>query len=254
MRVLPARRLASTVLCASVLAGLTGPVALAADAAGEHGRTASRAFVPAAEKERMLAQAEALGRTHPELSPVADLLSRSLEPGRLPADEARRLGEAAKEAVVKAAASRPAQSAQPATGTKPAAPAAPMTARHAHVGAPMARDVLGDALGALVTAIENLVKAVTDQAATDQAATDQAATDEAVTDQTAADQTAADQAATTDDSGQQLPSLDGLLSGLLDLLTGLFGGGAGLAGAELPTPAGTTAGTPASAPGPAPAG
>ncbi|MGW1604892.1 hypothetical protein [Streptomyces eurythermus] len=252
MRVLPARRLASTVLCASVLAGLTGPVALAADAAGEHGRTASRAFVPAAEKERLLAQAEALGRTHPELSPVADLLSRSLEPGRLPADEARRLGEAAKEAVVKAAASRPAQPAQPAqpaTGTKPAAPAAPMTARHAHVGAPMARDVLGDALGALVTAIENLVKAVTDQAATDQAATDQAATDEAVT-----DQTAADQAATTDDSGQQLPSLDGLLSGLLDLLTGLFGGGAGLAGAELPTPAGTTAGTPASAPGPAPAG
>ncbi|MGW2955029.1 hypothetical protein [Streptomyces eurythermus] len=249
MRVLPARRLASTVLCASVLAGLTGPVALAADAAGEHGRTASRAFVPAAEKERLLAQAEALGRTHPELSPVADLLSRSLEAGRLPADEARRLGEAAKEAVVKAAASRPAQPAQPATGTKPAAPAAPMTARHAHVGAPMARDVLGDALGALVTAIENLVKAVTDQAATDQAATD-----EAVTDQTAADQTAADQAATTDDSGQQLPSLDGLLSGLLDLLTGLFGGGAGLAGAELPTPAGTTAGTPASAPGPAPAG
>ncbi|MFF4710139.1 hypothetical protein ACFY2V_01830 [Streptomyces eurythermus] len=236
MRVLPARRLASTVLCASVLAGLTGPVALAADAAGEHGRTASRAFVPAAEKERLLAQAEALGRTHPELSPVADLLSRSLEAGRLPADEARRLGEAAKEAVVKAAASRPAQ---PATGTKPAAPAAPMTARHAHVGAPMARDVLGDALGALVTAIENLVKAVTDQAATDEAVTDQ---------------TAADQAATTDDSGQQLPSLDGLLSGLLDLLTGLFGGGAGLAGAELPTPAGTTAGTPASAPDPAPAG
>ncbi|MEU7557925.1 hypothetical protein [Streptomyces eurythermus] len=241
MRVLPARRLASTVLCAAVLAGITGPVALAADAAGEHGRTASRASVPAAEKERLLAQVRSLGRTHPELSPVADLLSRSLEAGRLPADEARRLGEAAKEAVIRAAAP----------------PAAPVTARHAHVGAPVARDALGDALGALVSAIENLVKAVTGAVDTGQTAT----TDEAAT---------TGEAATTDDPDQQLPSLDGLLSGLLDLLTGLFGGGSGLTVTELPTPAGTaaatpdgttaatpdgtTAATPASVPGPAPAG
>ncbi|GGR78922.1 MULTISPECIES: hypothetical protein [Streptomyces] len=239
MRVLPARRLASTVLCAAVLAGITGPVALAADAAGEHGRTASRASVPAAEKERLLAQVRSLGRTHPELSPVADLLSRSLEAGRLPADEARRLGEAAKEAVIRAAAP----------------PAAPVTARHAHVGAPVARDALGDALGALVSAIENLVKAVTGAVDTGQTAT----TDEAsTTGQTAT----TDEAATTDDPDQQLPSLDGLLSGLLDLLTGLFGGGSGLTVTELPTPAGTaaatpdgtTAATPASVPGPAPAG
>ncbi|CAL9566643.1 hypothetical protein [Streptomyces sp. enrichment culture] len=244
MRVLPARRLASTVLCAAVLAGITGPVALAADAAGEHGRTASRASVPAAEKERLLAQVRSLGRTHPELGPVADLLSRSLEAGRLPADEARRLGEAAKEAVVRAAAARPDRSADAAAAAKPATPAspdAPVTARHAHVGAPMARDVLGDALGALVSAIENLVKAITGAVDTGQAAT----TDEAVT---------TDEAATTDDSGQQLPSLDGLLSGLLDLLTGLFGGGSGLTVTELPTEAGTTATTPASVPGPAPAG
>ncbi|MCZ0206501.1 hypothetical protein OZK63_13885 [Streptomyces sp. UMAF16] len=243
MRHLPARRLASTVLCASVLAGITGPVALAADAAGEHGRTASRASVPATEKERLLAQARALGRTHPELSPVTDLLSRSLEAGRLPADEARRLGEAAKEAVTRAAEARPAQPAtagQPATEEQPVTSAAPrVAARHAHAGAPMARDGLDDALGALVTAIENLVQAVTDQAATE-AATDQAAT-EAATDQTATDQTAV-----AADSDQLLPSFDDLLSGLLDLLTGLFGGGTKLAVTELPTPA--------SVPTPAPAG
>ncbi|MFF9522855.1 hypothetical protein ACF1DV_12930 [Streptomyces achromogenes] len=243
MRHLPARRLASTVLCASVLAGITGPVALAADAAGEHGRTASRASVPATEKERLLAQARALGRTHPELSPVTDLLSRSLEAGRLPADEARRLGEAAKEAVTRAAAARSAQpptAGQPATAEQPVTSAAPrVAARHAHAGAPMARDGLDDALGALVTAIENLVQAVTDQAATE-AATDQAAT-EAATDQTATDQTAA-----AADSDQLLPSFDDLLSGLLDLLTGLFGGGTKLAVTELPTPA--------SVPAPAPAG
>ncbi|MFI9428111.1 hypothetical protein ACIG54_31675 [Streptomyces achromogenes] len=234
MRHLPARRLASTVLCASVLAGITGPVALAADAAGEHGRTASRASVPATEKERLLAQARALGRTHPELSPVTDLLSRSLEAGRLPADEARRLGEAAKEAVTRAAEARPAQpptAGQPATAEQPVTSAAPrVAARHAHAGAPMARDGLDDALGALVTAIENLVQAVTDQAAT-----------EAATDQTATDQTAV-----AADSDQLLPSFDDLLSGLLDLLTGLFGGGTKLAVTELPTPA--------SVPAPAPAG
>ncbi|MEU2440993.1 hypothetical protein ABZ595_33115 [Streptomyces rubradiris] len=251
MRVLPARRLASTVLCASVLTGITGPVALAADAAGEHGRTVSRASVPAAEKEKLLAEVGALGRTHPELSPVADLLSRSLEAGRLPADEARRLGEAAKEAVTRAAAAQPATAAKPAapaaaTPASPAAPApaappaAPVTARHAHVGAPMARDVLDDAFGALATAIENLVKAITGQAASAQAAADQVVT--------------TDEAATADASDPQLTSLDGLLSGLLDLLTGLFGGGAKLAATELPASAGTDAATPAAVPGLAPTG
>ncbi|CAL9311067.1 hypothetical protein [Streptomyces sp. SudanB182_2057] len=256
MRVLPARRLASTVLCASVLTGITGPVALAADAAGEHGRTASRASVPAAEKEKLLAQVGALGRTHPELSPVADLLNRSLEAGRLPADEARRLGEAAKEAVARAAAARSATAVKPATPAaetpaaatpaSPAAPApaappaAPVTTRHAHVGAPMARDVLDDAFGSLATAIENLVQAITGQAAAAQAATDQVAT--------------TDEAATADASDPQLPALDGLLSGLLDLLTGLFGGGAKLAATELPAPAGTAAVTPAAVPGLAPTG
>lgn len=190
MRALPARRLATTVLCASVLVGVTGQAALAADAAREHGRTASRAPVPAAEKERLLAQVGALGDTNPALTPVLDLLDRSLEQGALPADEARRLGEAAKEAVARSVAApteaaaeatvaAPATAAaKPTTPTaKPPAPAdltaprgstvpvgltAPMAARHAHAGAPISRELLDDALSALDTAIDNLVKAVTD--------------------------------------------------------------------------------------------
>ncbi|MEU3410478.1 hypothetical protein ABZ760_04265 [Streptomyces sp. NPDC006658] len=238
MRDLPVRRLASTVLCASVLVGITGPVALAADTAGEHGRTASRVSVPAAEKDRLLTRARALGRTHPELGPVVELLSRSLEEGRLPAGEAGRLGEAAKEAIVRAAGTAGAQS-----------PAAPVTVRHASAGAPMARDVLDDTIGGLLTAIDELVKSITDEAAAAQAAADQITADQTAVDQTGTDQTAADQTA-ADESGQMLPSLDGLLSGLFDLLTGLFGtGGSGLAVSELPTTA-----TPALVPGLAPTG
>ncbi|WP_318203472.1 hypothetical protein [Streptomyces sp. SCL15-4] len=268
MRDLPVRRLASTVLCASVLVGITGPVALAADTAGEHGRTASRASVPAAEKDRLLTRARALGRTHPELGPVAELLSRSLEEGRLPAGEAARLGEAAKEAITRAAGTagvprpvapaEPAAQPQPAPAVKPAAPAspagpaspaAPVTVRHASAGAPMARDVLDDTIGALLTAIDDLVKSITDEAAAAQTAADQITADQTAADQTAADQTAADQTA-ADESDQMLPSFDGLLSGLFDLLTGLFGtGGSGLAVSELPTTA-----TPALVPGLAPTG
>ncbi|WP_225821422.1 hypothetical protein [Streptomyces naphthomycinicus] len=214
MRDLPARRLASTVLCAAVLIGITGPAAVAADAAREHGRTASRAPVPAAEKERLLAQVRALDGTSSVLDPVIDLLDRSLENGRLPADQARKLGEAAKKAVVEAAAApkpaaptaaaTPTTPAAPATAATPTTPAAPTTAatpttpaapttaatptapaapakpsapagsaapvaltgpaaaRHATVGMPASRDLLDDALDALETAIDNLVKAVTD--------------------------------------------------------------------------------------------
>ncbi|MEV4341689.1 hypothetical protein [Streptomyces sp. NPDC049590] len=234
MRDLPARRLASTVLCAAVLAGLTGPVAFAADAAGEHGRTASRASVPASSlpataKEDLLAQVRALGRAHPGLSPVVDLFGRSLEEGRLPADEARRLGEAAKEAITRTAA------AQSATAVTIASPAAPVTTRQAHAGAPVARDALDDALDALRTALDNLVKAITGAAGTTEAAT-------AADASTATDTATATDAATTDDSDQLLPVGDDLLSGLLDLLTGLFGlGGSRIAATDLPaaaTPAG----------------
>ncbi|MEW2509077.1 hypothetical protein [Streptomyces sp. NPDC046870] len=135
MRDLPVRRLASTVLCASVLLGITGPAAVAADPSRGHDRAASRAPVQTAEKEKLLARARALGTAAPALGPVVDLLNQSLEKGRLSAGEAGRLGEAAKQAVVKAAGdpkpaaptapaqATPTASAAPAASAKPTAPA-----------------------------------------------------------------------------------------------------------------------------------
>lgn len=126
MRDLPVRRLASTVLCASVLIGITGPIAVAADASREHDRAAFRAPVPAAEKEKLLAQVRNLGTAGSALDPVVDLLNQSLEKGKLPADEARRLGEAAKQAVRRAATDpKPAAPTAPAQATAPVRPSAP---------------------------------------------------------------------------------------------------------------------------------
>ncbi|MFG3205382.1 hypothetical protein [Streptomyces sp. NPDC048192] len=115
---LPARRLASSALCAALLAGITGPAALAADSAGEPDRAASRSPVPGADK--LLAQVRALDNTGSVLQPVVDLLKESLTKGRLPADQARALADAAHAAVARAAAQ--AQPAGPATPTAPAAP------------------------------------------------------------------------------------------------------------------------------------
>ncbi|MFI2758033.1 hypothetical protein ACH5A3_04015 [Streptomyces echinatus] len=302
MRDLPARRLASTVLCAAVLVGITGPAVAAADTARHQGRVP--APVPAAAKEKLLAQARALGDTNPVLSPVVELLDQSLQKGKLPADRARQLGEAAKEAVARAAAdpkpatptataaptttakpatptataaptttanpatptataaptttakpakptatakpaaevsptapatakpaaptgtAAPTATAKPATPTASAAPAAPtasgvpaspaapassaapaaltapVAARHANVGVPSSRDLLGDALSAVQTAIDNLVKAV------------------------------------TDGLDQLLSSADDVVSGLVDLLTSVLGGGLPTNTlAELPSPA-----------------
>ncbi|MET8246325.1 hypothetical protein ABZV31_19020 [Streptomyces sp. NPDC005202] len=59
MRGLPARRIASTTLCAPLLVGITGPVAMAADSARERGHAAaSHAPVPGA--DALLAQARSL--------------------------------------------------------------------------------------------------------------------------------------------------------------------------------------------------
>ncbi|MFE9902507.1 hypothetical protein [Streptomyces achromogenes] len=174
MRDLPVRRLACTVLCASVLVGVTGPVALAADVARENGRTASQVSVSAAEKERLLARARALGSANPELDPVVELLRQSLEKGGLPVDEATRMGEAAKAALARMAAGpAPVTMAKSETPTVPASPASaaasaaspssagPVAARHAHHGAPLARDAFDDLFSALETAIDNFVKAIT---------------------------------------------------------------------------------------------
>ncbi|MFD7402542.1 hypothetical protein ACFV7R_07675 [Streptomyces sp. NPDC059866] len=107
MGALPARRMATSALCAALLVGITGPAALAADSTREHRRASSSdARLRAADVR--IAQVRAYNRG--ELAPVADLLKAVLEAddGRLSAVEARKLGAAAKRALDKAADRAPA--------------------------------------------------------------------------------------------------------------------------------------------------
>ncbi|MET8807390.1 hypothetical protein [Streptomyces sp. NPDC004546] len=129
MRGLPARRIASTTLCAAVLVGITGPAAVAVDSAHERAHAPSRAPVPGVEK--LLAQVKALRSTGSVLNPALDLLEQSLTKGKLPPDQAKRLGDAAKKAVAKAASDPtspvPTAPTAPATPTLPATPSLPAT-------------------------------------------------------------------------------------------------------------------------------
>ncbi|MFD7686214.1 hypothetical protein [Streptomyces sp. NPDC059781] len=97
MRALPARRIALGALCAALLAGLTGPAAMAADTAAEHDRAASSAA--------LLAQVRTADGDENVLTPVVGLLKTVLEKGdgQVSSGEARKLGAAVEEALAKAA-------------------------------------------------------------------------------------------------------------------------------------------------------
>ncbi|MDT0395942.1 MULTISPECIES: hypothetical protein [Streptomyces] len=96
MRALPARRIALGALCAALLAGVTGPAAMAAD-------TRPTPTEP-------LAQVRTVDAREHGLTPVVDLLNAVLgaDDGRLPAEEARRLGDAARAALAMPADDDPA--------------------------------------------------------------------------------------------------------------------------------------------------
>ncbi|MFH8340467.1 hypothetical protein [Streptomyces sp. AM6-12] len=126
MRPLPARRFASTVLSAAVIAAITGPVAVAVDMARDRADVpASQSALPGAAK--LLAQVRALDKAGALPKPVVQLLDRSLTKGRLSAAEAKRLGDAAKQALVRAAAEGTLGGAQAPGATTPAAPPAAAT-------------------------------------------------------------------------------------------------------------------------------
>jgi hypothetical protein len=149
MRGLPLRRIASTAICAALLAGVTGPTAVAADSARKGVHTAS-APVPGA--DALLAQVKGLTDLGIVLTPVTDLLNTVLKAdnGQLSPDEATKLVQAAKDAIAKVSAAAPvtAPSTLPApyqTGDGTKAPA----------------DVTSDALAALIKALDALLVAVT---------------------------------------------------------------------------------------------
>ncbi|MFJ9349696.1 hypothetical protein [Streptomyces sp. NPDC101237] len=176
MRALPARRLASTALCALLLAGITGPAAVAAGPAHERGHARSQAPVPGA--DALLAQVKSLGDLGAVLKPVTDLLDTVLaaDNGQLTPDQAGPLGDAVKAAIAQVTAAAPAASpaaaapsapALPSTSALPAAPVraafpAPAAAQAKGLGgAPAAKDLTGDALKALQSAVDALLKAAT---------------------------------------------------------------------------------------------
>ncbi|MFD4510415.1 hypothetical protein [Streptomyces sp. NPDC058457] len=219
MRALPARRLA-TALCAALLAGVTGPAAVAADPAHERTRATSQAPVPGA--DALLGQTRSLGDLAAVLKPVTDLLGAALkaDDGQLTPDQASQLADAAKAAIAQLTAAAPAP-ALPSTPALPSAPALPavaaaVAAQAKGLGdAPAAKDLAGDALKALQTAIDNLVKAVT-----------------------------------SGDAGQVVPAVTAVLTGLVNYLAALLLGG----GLPAPDLAGLPAlpGLPAATPLPLP--
>lgn len=120
MRALPARRIAYGALCAALLAGTTGPAAMAAEPDSANDRAAAPA--------PLLTQVGHVHAHGSQLAPVVALVNavREAEDGRLSPDRARTLGEAARAAVARAADDDdPATAPTPTTATSPAPAATP---------------------------------------------------------------------------------------------------------------------------------
>ncbi|WP_371671386.1 hypothetical protein OG985_29470 [Streptomyces sp. NBC_00289] len=191
MRALPARRIASTALCATLLLAIAAPAALAAESHPDREHTRAASHQPVADAEALVAQVKSLGDLGDVLTPVTDLLNAVLksDSGQLSAVEANSLVEAVKTAVGKIIAATPAATATtpattlpatpvttlpatalPATSAAadstvvvqalPAAPVLTTSAGDSKAAAPSA-DLTDDALTELETAIDALVKAAT---------------------------------------------------------------------------------------------
>ncbi|MFC9683215.1 hypothetical protein [Streptomyces sp. NPDC056948] len=164
MRALPARRIAYSALCAALLVGITGPVAMAADPARGHGHVASDARLLPGADVRLVQIGKLNWGT---LTPVADLLNAVLHDnnGRLTAAEATKLGDAAKAALAEVAA-EDAQTPAPVAPLTPApvvlpAPVLPAPALPALVPDRRAADPVTDLLDLVLGAVTGLLEGVT---------------------------------------------------------------------------------------------
>ncbi|MGW7263002.1 hypothetical protein [Streptomyces sp. NPDC054842] len=101
MRVMPARRIASSALCAALLLGIGAPTALAAD--GDPTRERARAAAPVPGADGLLPQVTALAGLGGPLTPVTDLLDTVLttDNGRLSDEQTEELGAAAEAAIAR---------------------------------------------------------------------------------------------------------------------------------------------------------
>ncbi|MFD3311699.1 hypothetical protein [Streptomyces sp. NPDC058694] len=141
MPALPARRIAAPALCATLLLGIAGPAAVAADHDSTRDSRSIAAQAPVPGADALLAQVKSLGDVGGVLKPVTDLLDAVLKAdnGQLPAADAAKLADAVKAAIAKASAAAPAagaltppvkaerEQAVPTAPPAPTAPAAPAT-------------------------------------------------------------------------------------------------------------------------------
>ncbi|WP_122620047.1 hypothetical protein [Streptomyces sp. Tu 4128] len=103
---LPARRIATTALCAGMLIGLSGPAVMAADGESARERTHAVSQAPLPDLAELQSQVADLAGLGGVLTPVTDLLNAVLKAdnGRLPAADADQFAAAVKDALAKAQA------------------------------------------------------------------------------------------------------------------------------------------------------
>ncbi|MBD9736052.1 hypothetical protein IGX29_30510, partial [Streptomyces sp. H28] len=114
---LPARRIATTVLSAALVLGVTGPAAVAADGDATRDRTHVSSQAPVPEADALLQQVGSVAGLGGVLTPVTQLLDTVLKSdnGQLPDAQATELSTAVKDAIAQATAALPATSPSPTT-------------------------------------------------------------------------------------------------------------------------------------------
>ncbi|WP_030179663.1 hypothetical protein [Streptomyces violaceorubidus] len=177
---LPARRIATSALCAGLLIGLSGPAVMAADGDSVRERTHAASHAPLPDAEELQSQVSSLAGLGGVLTPVTDLLGAVLKAdnGQLSAMDADKLSDAAKDALAKAEAAdtdADAAATTPDAGTAAQPPAvnapqtgsdtpvtlpAPVTAQDED-GTAAASDLSATANAALLKQVDALVKATT---------------------------------------------------------------------------------------------
>ncbi|MFJ4279024.1 hypothetical protein [Streptomyces massasporeus] len=210
---LPARRIATSALCAPLLLGVTGPAAVAADSASAPAHTHAVSRAPVPDADALLGQVESLGDLGGVVVPVTDLLTAVLKAdgGQLPHSQAAKLSTSVQDAIDHATANDPSPATAPGTTapgttapgttapgtTAPSSPLPQASTLPAPVDgrAEVPEGLAAEALTALEKATDGLVKAVT-----------------------------------SDDAAQVTPAVNAVVAGLVNAVA------ATLVGSELPAP------------------